>query len=88
VLRSALVQACARHGQEAPAHLHRFQPQGASLWVGGPRFHLTLHTWPERGLATLDVLGPQEGTAALVETLLLALGMAVVQRSDSARGGG
>ena len=35
--------------------VHRFEPQGASLLFFGPALRLAVHTWPERGIATVDL---------------------------------
>jgi len=40
--------------------MHRYAPQGLSLVRHGPTGRLALHTWPERGVATLDVWAPHE----------------------------
>jgi S-adenosylmethionine decarboxylase len=36
-------------------HLHRLQPQGISGVVVIAESHLTIHTWPERGEAAVDL---------------------------------
>ena len=36
-------------------HSHRFDPQGFSLVVFAARARVFLHTWPERGVSTLDL---------------------------------
>ena len=38
-------------------HAHHFQPQGLSVWLLLPAMRVVLHTWPEHGLATLDLTG-------------------------------
>lgn len=43
---------------------HRFEPQGVSLVLFGPRLRAVLHTWPEQGRATLDVVALDEALAA------------------------
>jgi len=40
-------------------HFHRFQPQGLSIVVMGPGFHVTTHTWPEYGYAPVDIFSRQ-----------------------------
>lgn len=36
-------------------HLHRFQPNGVSGVAVLAESHISIHTWPERGYAALDV---------------------------------
>ncbi len=36
---------------------HRFEPVGVSIVRLGPRGTVVLHTWPERGVITLDGYG-------------------------------
>jgi S-adenosylmethionine/arginine decarboxylase-like enzyme len=53
----ALAQAIAGYfGAELPgfAH-HRFVPQGVSCVRSGSAGSIAIHTWPEHGLATVDV---------------------------------
>lgn len=93
VVASAVLRSCEAVGLHVVGHLlHCFEPQGASLLVHGPRMRLALHTWPERGVATLDVLclqGPgEERTAALVEAVRAALGLCVTESHQRQRGAG
>ncbi len=37
------------------SHMHHFQPQGVSGVVVLAESHISIHTWPERGYAALDV---------------------------------
>lgn len=70
------------HGAEGKwAVVHLFQPHGASLLFLGPETRLALHTWPEHGLATLDLhlAAPKEEAERLCRSLERALGWA---RSD------
>jgi S-adenosylmethionine decarboxylase len=51
---------------------HRFQPQGASVVVLVAESHLSVHTWPEHGYASVDILTcgetlPEAGVACLIE---------------------
>lgn len=75
-------------GLEAPAtHVHRFEPQGFSFAAFGPALRVVLHTWPERGLASLDLHGPEEmsGGEALVAALQARTGWRVAERHDIER---
>ena len=36
-------------------HLHRFQPNGVSGVAVLAESHISIHTWPERGYAALDI---------------------------------
>jgi S-adenosylmethionine/arginine decarboxylase-like enzyme len=91
VLAPALVRTCLARGVAVGGHvLHRFVPQGASVLLHGPAVRLALHTWPERGVATLDVLLPGEGpedAQALVEAVAAALGMCVIEAHAPGRAG-
>lgn len=53
----SLAQALAGYfGAELPGStLHRFSPQGVSCVRFGAPGSIAIHTWPERGLATVDV---------------------------------
>lgn len=54
---------------------HRFEPQGFSVMVSGPAARVLLHTWPERGVATLDLHASGEAAAlALMKALTRTLG--------------
>jgi S-adenosylmethionine/arginine decarboxylase-like enzyme len=73
-LRAVLEEACAITGLELTQVVeHRFEPQGASLVLLGPALRLALHTWPERDVATLDVLGPEAELLGLVVQEVAAL---------------
>lgn len=37
------------------SHMHHFEPQGVSGVVVLAESHISIHTWPERGYAALDV---------------------------------
>lgn len=50
---------------------HRYEPQGLSYCVAGHEFTLVLHTWPENGVASLDVM--LLGTSARVRSLVTAV---------------
>ena len=57
------------------AHAHRFQPVGVSVVVVLSESHLALHTWPERGTASIDIfvcsptINPHEAKALLANSL-------------------
>ena len=57
-------------------HVHRLSPQGISGIVVISESHLTIHTWPERGEAAIDLFtcGDPAGARAAVEGLLAHLG--------------
>ncbi|MCI0669603.1 MAG: S-adenosylmethionine decarboxylase [Myxococcaceae bacterium] len=81
VLLPSLLRLCAQSSHVVEGHtLHRFEPQGASLFLHGPRLRLALHTWPERGLATLDVACADADADALVDAVCLALALRVSER--------
>lgn len=43
-------------------HAHRFEPQGVSVVMLLPGLRGVLHTWPEHGLATVDLAGADGDT--------------------------
>lgn len=63
-------------------HVHRFEPQGLSVLVVLPGLRGVLHTWPERGLATLDLTGAEDvRLARRVTEIAGALGMELAASS-------
>jgi S-adenosylmethionine/arginine decarboxylase-like enzyme len=52
---------------------HRFEPQGVSIAAFGRRFRLAIHTWPERGAATVDLASDVESSEIAVEACRAAL---------------
>lgn len=54
---------------------HGFSPQGASVNIMLAESHLSLHTWPERGTACLDIFSCREipDLSKKVETLVRQL---------------
>jgi S-adenosylmethionine decarboxylase len=76
VVESALVDTVAVMGAHVlGVHLHRLSPQGISGVVVISESHLTIHTWPERGEAAVDLFTcgdagrAREAVAALVARL-------------------
>lgn len=54
--RDLLPDACRRAGATVlGVHVHQFEPEGVTGVVLLAESHASVHTWPERGLATLDV---------------------------------
>lgn len=51
---------------------HQFHPQGATVLLLLSESHLSLHTWPERGYAALDLFtcGDRADPAAACQTVL------------------
>jgi S-adenosylmethionine decarboxylase proenzyme len=71
------------------AHAHRYQPVGVSVVVILSESHLALHTWPERGMASIDIfvcspaINPHEAKAFLAEDLSAAeLAEMEIRRGD------
>ena len=76
VVEAALVDTVAAMGAHVLGiHIHRLEPQGISGVVVISESHLTIHTWPERGEAAVDLftcgdpVRAREAVAALVARL-------------------
>jgi S-adenosylmethionine decarboxylase len=52
---------------------HRFEPQGVSVAAYGRRFRLAIHTWPERGAATVDLASDVDVSDVAIEACRAAL---------------
>lgn len=77
LVRTALVETARAMGSKVLGiHLHRLAPQGISGVVIISESHLTIHTWPERGEAAVDVFtcGDPVRARAAVEALPSRLG--------------
>ena len=48
--------------QVLKSHFHKFAPQGVSGMVLIAESHLSIHTWPERGYAAIDIFTCGTGT--------------------------
>jgi S-adenosylmethionine decarboxylase len=72
-LAALLVGAAERGGARVvDARFNKFQPQGVSGVVVIAESHLALHTWPEHGLAAVDVFtcgNPQVAERVAAEVL-------------------
>lgn len=56
VIEYAMIQAAISSGATILSkHFHKFQPQGVSGAIIIAESHLTIHTWPEYGYASIDV---------------------------------
>ncbi len=71
-------------------HIHRLSPQGVSGVVVISESHLTIHTWPERGEAAVDLFtcGDIAHARAAVDALARALGAATSTVEERVRGVG
>jgi spermidine synthase len=69
-------------------HHHRFEPHGVSVLCVLAESHISIHTWPETGTATIDIYtcGSQADPAIACRVLEDALEPALVERSRIARG--
>lgn len=69
-------------------HIHRLSPQGVSGVVVISESHLTIHTWPERGEAAVDLFtcGDRTRARAAVEALAASLGADRSQVEERVRG--
>lgn len=88
-VRAALLEAVRQSGGTIVAEVfHQFSPHGVSGVVVIAESHLTIHTWPERAFAAVDLF---TCSATLDHTLVgrhvaAALGSARVERKTFARG--
>jgi S-adenosylmethionine decarboxylase len=69
-------------------HIHRLSPQGVSGVVVISESHLTIHTWPERGEAAVDLFTCGDAACAriAVASLAKALGAARSRVEEKVRG--
>jgi S-adenosylmethionine decarboxylase len=69
-------------------HIHRLSPQGVSGVVVISESHLTIHTWPERGEAAVDLFTCGDASRArdAVGALAAALGAARTRIEERVRG--
>lgn len=88
-IERALVDAVGAMGAKVLGiHIHRLMPQGISGVVVISESHLTIHTWPERGEAAVDLFtcGEASSARAAVEALAKALGAARARVEERLRG--
>jgi S-adenosylmethionine decarboxylase len=89
LVEAALVETVAAMGaQVLGVHLHRLEPQGISGVVVITESHLTIHTWPERGEAAVDLFtcGDAARARAAIEALIARLGATVSSLREISRG--
>ncbi len=89
VVRTALLEAVRQSGGTIVADtFHQFSPHGVSGVVIIAESHVTIHTWPERAFAAVDLFTCSATLDhALVERhVAAALGARRVQRQTVARG--
>ncbi|MHB1044619.1 MAG: adenosylmethionine decarboxylase [Thermoanaerobaculia bacterium] len=89
VVEAALVDTVAAMGAHVlGVHLHRLEPQGISGVVVISESHLTIHTWPERGEAAVDLFtcGDPERAREAVAALVARLGAGVSTLREVSRG--
>jgi len=69
-------------------HIHRLSPQGVSGVVVISESHLTIHTWPERGEAAVDLFtcGDAARARLAVDALARALGASKSTVEERVRG--
>lgn len=69
---------------------HEFAPYGISAVLLLAESHASIHTWPERGRATLDVFSCSSPTAAaiFVDSYVRESGVKVIKRDIYVRGAG
>jgi S-adenosylmethionine decarboxylase proenzyme len=89
VVKAALVDTVAAMGAHVLGiHLHRLEPQGISGVVVISESHLTIHTWPERGEAAIDLFtcGDAARARRAVSALVERLGATVSSLREISRG--
>jgi S-adenosylmethionine decarboxylase len=89
VVKAALVETVDAMGAHVlGVHLHRLEPQGISGVVVISESHLTIHTWPERGEAAVDLFTCGDATRAreAVAALVKRLGASVSTLREISRG--
>lgn len=89
VVEEALVTTVAAMGARVlGVHLHRLSPQGISGVVVISESHLTIHTWPERGEAAVDLFTCSDAALArtAVAALIARLGATVSTLREVSRG--
>ena len=89
LVETALVETARAMGSKVLGiHLHRLAPQGISGVVVISESHLTIHTWPERGEAAVDVFtcGDPLRARAAVDALPGLLGAASHTLREVGRG--
>jgi S-adenosylmethionine decarboxylase len=69
-------------------HIHRLAPQGISGVVVISESHLTIHTWPERGEAAVDLFtcGDASMARSAIVALVTTLGASVSTLREISRG--
>ncbi len=88
-IERALVDAVRAMGAKVLGiHIHRLSPQGVSGVVVISESHLTIHTWPERGEAAVDLFtcGDAVSARAAVDALARALGASDAKVEQRVRG--
>jgi S-adenosylmethionine decarboxylase proenzyme len=87
LLRSAAVAAGAT---VLSGHHHTFEPHGATALCVLAESHISIHTWPELGAATLDAYtcGDQADPVVAIDYILRELHPGHVEQALLSRGGG
>jgi S-adenosylmethionine decarboxylase proenzyme len=89
VVEAALVATVSAMGARVlGTHVHRLAPQGISGVVVITESHLTIHTWPERGEAAVDLFtcGDAARARAAVADLVARLGATRSSLREVSRG--
>lgn len=89
VVEQIMVDAALKTGAEVrEVAFHKFSPQGVSGVVIISESHLTIHTWPELGYASIDVYtcGDHVDPWAAVNHMNEAFGATSVEAKEYARG--
>ncbi len=88
-VRTALLEAVEKAGGTVVAEIfHQFEPHGVSGVVVIAESHLTIHTWPERSFAAVDLFtcSPTLDHSQVERLVATALGAGRTERTHHERG--
>lgn len=89
IVRAALLDAVREAGGTVVAEMfHQFEPHGVSGVVVIAESHLTVHTWPERSFAAVDLFtcSPTLDHGRVEASVARALGATRIERQRHERG--
>ena len=89
LLKKAMVQSCRANGATIlHSTSYQFAPQGVTAFIMLAESHMSIHTWPEKGLACLDIFTCGDiDTMAILNLFVETIHSEVVVASVLPRGG-